>query len=146
MAYYNRMADLTLRDMERLHQAGQRLIALGNALSSTGMQGKPALLQLLGEVHAEVEAIFRKGVVGLLNHVQRGKAPRGYDEPEFKAHVVTVMEVEVAKRQPAQAVGEAPNADGAVLVGASMSVVAEMPAADEAAGLGAAPVQEPSAR
>ena len=61
MAYHTRMADLTMRDMQRLHLAGQRLMALANALNSTGLQGKPALLQLLGEVNADIETIFRKG-------------------------------------------------------------------------------------
>ena len=108
MAYYTRMADLTMRDMQRLHLAGQRLMALANALNSTGLAGKPALLQLLGEVNVEVETIFRKGVRGLANHLRRGKAPRGLDDPEFGAHIVAVMEAEAAKYQPQPAPGEAP--------------------------------------
>ena len=83
MAYHTRMADLTMRDMQRLHLAGQRLMALANALQSTSLQGKPALLQLIGEVNADIEAIFRKGVVGLANHFRRGRGPTRNDDPSL---------------------------------------------------------------
>lgn len=146
MAYYNRMADLTIRDMARLHQAGQRLIALANAISSTGLAGKPALLRLLAEVHADIETIFHKGVVGLANHVRRGKAPRVGDDPEFSAHVVEVMQAEAAKHQPAQTVGEAPNAGGAAAVDVSMSAAPEMADAATETGPGAIVMPESSAR
>jgi hypothetical protein len=126
MAYHTRMADLTMRDMQRLHLTGQRLMALANALNSTGLQGKPALLQLLGEINADIETIFRKGVRGLANHLRRGKAPRGNDDPEFCAHIVAVMEAEAARLQPSPAPSEALGADGGAPIGASESRAPEM--------------------
>jgi hypothetical protein len=120
------MADLTMRDLQRLHLAGQRLIAVANALNSTGLQGKPALLQLLGEVNVEVETIFRKGVRGLANHLRRGKAPRGLDDPELGAHIVAVMEAEAAKLQHSPEAGEAREAAGAAATGAPESSAPEM--------------------
>jgi len=146
MAYHTRMADLTMRDMQRLHLAGQRLMALANALNSTGLQGKPALLQLLGEVNADIETIFRKGVRGLANHLRRGKAPKGNDDPEFGAHIVAVMEAEAARLEPSRALSEAPGADGAAPIGAPASTAPEMAAASTLAGLGATLEPEPSPR
>jgi hypothetical protein len=120
------MADLTMRDLQRLHLAGQRLIAVANALNSTGLQGKPALLQLLGEINVEVETIFRKGVRGLANHLRRGKAPRGLDDPEFEAHIVAVMQAEAAKYQSQPGPGEALGAAGPAPAGAPESSAPEM--------------------
>jgi hypothetical protein len=137
MAYQTRMADLTMSDMRRLHLAGQRLMALTSALQSTNLQGKPALLQLIGEVQANVDAIFRKGVVGLANHFRRGRGPTRNDDPEFGAHCVAVMEAEAAKRQTPAPVCEAPAGDGAAPIGTPMSTAPEMPTAEAEPALGA---------
>lgn len=135
-----------MRDMERLHLAGLRLMALANALNSTGLQGKPALLQLLGEVNSDIETIFRKGVRGLANHLRRGKAPRGLDDPEFGAHIVAVMEAEAAKLQHSSAPNEAPDADGAAPGGAPTSIAPEMAPAATQAAPGATFAREPDSR
>lgn len=135
-----------MRDMERLHQAGQRLIALANALSSTGLQGKPALLRLLGEAHTDIEAIFRKGVIGLANHIRRGKAPRGSDDPELGAHIVAVMEAEAAKLQPTLATGETAEADEVAPIGTTATAAPEMAEAATQTGLGPVLMPETSAR
>ena len=134
-----------MRDMERLHLAARRLMALGNALQSTSLQGKPALLQLLGEVHVDVETIFRKGVVGLANHLRRGKAPRGCSDPEFEAHIVAVMQAEAAKYQPRPAPGEVPGAAGAAPTGAPESSAPEMGAVGTETTLAAAFASESDA-
>ena len=123
-----------MRDMLRLHLAGNRLRAVANALQSTSLQGKPALLELLGEVNADIEAIFRKGVVGLANHFRRGNGPTRNDNPDFGAHIVAVMEAEAAKRQPPAPSGEALAADGAVPIGAPTTTAPEMAAGTSAAG------------
>lgn len=125
-----------MRDMQRLHLAGQRLMALANALQSTSLQGKPALLQLIAEVNADVEAIFRKGVVGLANHFRRGRGPTRNDDPEFGTHCVAVMEAEAAKRQPPAPVCEAPAGDGAAPTGTPMSTAPEVPTAEAESALG----------
>lgn len=135
-----------MRDLERLHLASQRLMALGNALNSTGLQGKPALLELLSEVHADVDTIFRKGVVGLANHMRRGKAPRLNGAPAFGEHVMAVMEVELARLQAPPATGEGPGAAGAAPAGAPESSAPEMGAVGTQPTLAAALAPEPGAR
>jgi len=67
MPYMNRMADLTMRDMQRLHLAHKRLEAVFHAITATSVQGKPAMLHLINEADSEIEALFRKGVLGVLN-------------------------------------------------------------------------------
>jgi hypothetical protein len=117
MSYFHRMADLSMRDLERLHRAKARLLALANGIGATSQQGKPAMLQLLSEVEAEVDAIFRKGVIGLANHVRRGKVPTGYDDPDFTAHVHAVIQQEMARRQPQPDPGDVQTPDGAAAAG-----------------------------
>lgn len=92
MPYHNRMCDLSMLDMQRIHLAHKRLEALYQAISATSMQGKAAMLLLINEADSELEHIFKKGVIGILNHTKRGKLPGGYNEPEFVQHVQNVIQ------------------------------------------------------
>jgi hypothetical protein len=112
MPYFNRMADLTMRDLQRLHLAHKRLEAVFDAIRATSVQGKPALIHLINEADNELESIFRKGVIGMLNHVRRGKLPTGYDDPGFFEHVQAVMQT-VANAGDGQAQGEPGSPDAA---------------------------------
>ena len=55
MKHPNRLADLTVTDLLRLHRIMRRLDALDDAIAATSLQAKPAIRALLSEAYHEAK-------------------------------------------------------------------------------------------
>ena len=81
----NRMGDLTITDLLRLHRIMRRLDALDDAIAATSLQAKPAIRALLKEAYFEASNIFDRGARVFGKHVVVGWSP-GIDlDEEFWA-------------------------------------------------------------
>jgi len=121
MAYRHRLADLTPRDMHRLHKVHRLLESLFNGLHACGKNVNPALLDVVNQADDEIEVLFRKAVVGLLNHGRRGDLPRVDFTDDFRQHFEQIV------RAMQDAVGGA----GQGSPGASAEAAGELPGDDQ---------------
>jgi len=71
----NRMGDLTVTDLLRLHRIMRRLDALDDAIAATSLQAKPAIRALLRETYFEASKIFDRGARVFGKHVTAGWVP-----------------------------------------------------------------------
>ena len=71
----NRLGDLTVTDLLRLHRIMRRLDALDDAIAATSIQAKPAIRALLSEAYHEAGNIFDRGARAFGKHVQAGWVP-----------------------------------------------------------------------
>lgn len=79
------LAALTMADVERLYAALLRLDAIDDALVATSLQAKPAIRELLRDVHAVCHGLIRKAARrackrGAQGHYSRKKLPPGLME------------------------------------------------------------------
>ena len=103
MKHPNRLADLTITDLLRLHRIQERLNTLDDAIAATSLQAKPAIRKLLSESYFEAEDIFAKGARVFAKHVQAGWVPGIGLDQQFWNHVTAVMQ---ASAQPAEVASE----------------------------------------
>lgn len=105
----NRMGDLTVTHLLRLHRIMRRLDALDDAIAATSLQAKPAIRALLREAYFDAGNIFDRGARVFGKHVMAGWSP-GIDlDDEFWEHAKSSCQ---ASTQAAGAEAESSEAAG----------------------------------
>jgi len=77
----NHTARLSVRDIEDLAIASERLVAAYRTIEGSGYKNGPALLQLIQEANTPIERIRAKGARSIARFLER----RGVAEPQQEA-------------------------------------------------------------
>src|SRR5208337_885558 len=85
-----RVAELSMADMKRLHACQGRLQAVCDAIGSTNLAAKSALLRLCSEAFDDIAPLFRRGVLGALAARKAGREIALPDDRDFLNHFIEV--------------------------------------------------------
>lgn len=92
----SRLAELTLRDMQRIHLAMRNLKAIYDAINASSLQAKPAISRLILQADEELDLVFMKGALGIKVRVDKGHAPRPDLGEDFLSHVAAILQARFA--------------------------------------------------
>lgn len=106
-----------MADLERLDHIRQALEDVYNAISTTSLQAKPAILGLLNRAHDEAGAIMRKGARGAIKLGAAGAYGRKHLELEFIQRLIELAGAATAADADASAESGADQGEAAAAAG-----------------------------
>ena len=87
----SRLAELTPRDLVRLHQVCDNLRAIHGAVGATTSPIKAPVQRLCDEAFDAAEAIMRKGAIGLRTRAGAGRTMPQTIPPAVEAHLIALL-------------------------------------------------------
>src|SRR5208282_4166808 len=91
----SRLAELTPRDLVRLHQVCDNLRAIHGAVGATTSPIRAPVQRLCDEAFDAAEAIMRKGAIGLRTRAGAGRTMPQTIPPAVEEHLIALLTAQI---------------------------------------------------